>query len=612
MKLFTSLRNTSTVRNAVKSLAGIVQGIESLDSAELSVVTLLGAVINAGGDPGDWELDGIKDVLPPDIPPRKAATILEQLKGREEWNTSDAIAELTVLPDDRKRELMSSLLRIALYKGQYIKAQKELVEKIAVELGLHPSVMEALEHQEVSAMESRERAMRSWTGIIVALIIITIFILTATFLKSVLFGFVLAFLALPLECFFERRLRHPGFLLKPLSSAGILLAPLARISERIRKRFGHPGILTQQQKENAAIARRVNQAVTLTVISIFIAMSVAILIISSLSFNYVANMGRDVKHWADCQVEKQRSLSGAANASTSVEESYFSSFISSIIRKLEEGRDSIEKWPLVQHGVEELSKVLKDENNQREMFSALIKKSCGVFSFTAGFMTNFATIVFDMIMTLFFFLLFLQKLALYSARNTSNNRISSYIVKSIFHSKWMPHTSDETRNQARKILDDIGLMLKTWLKGYISIIAIESTLYISAFLVLGVPYAPILGFLAGCTVILPYVGPISSASLTLLVCLAMGGSHTNIIMLMGIVATYILITGIIDQFFIYPALVGESLGLNKLETIVMVLLGCLFAGLPGMIFAVPTASIIKYIIPQIYRCWEPQHDTPTN
>ncbi len=60
-------------------------------------------------------------------------------------------------------------------------------------------------------------------------------------------------------------------------------------------------------------------------------------------------------------------------------------------------------------------------------------------------------------------------------------------------------------------------------------------------------------------------------------------------------------TGIIDQLFIYPAIVGGSLGLNEMETIIVVLLGGILAGISGMIFAVPVAAILKYLIPQTYK-----------
>ena len=72
-------------------------------------------------------------------------------------------------------------------------------------------------------------------------------------------------------------------------------------------------------------------------------------------------------------------------------------------------------------------------------------------------------------------------------------------------------------------------------------------------------------------------------------------------MLLAIIICYLIYNGIVEQFILYPAVIGESLGLSTLETIIIVLLGAVFAGIPGMIFALPTASVAKYIIPQIYH-----------
>jgi predicted PurR-regulated permease PerM len=47
--------------------------------------------------------------------------------------------------------------------------------------------------------------------------------------------------------------------------------------------------------------------------------------------------------------------------------------------------------------------------------------------------------------------------------------------------------------------------------------------------------------------------------------------------------------------------VGASLGLTLLETIIVVLLGGIFAGIGGAIFGVPAASVFKYLSPRIYR-----------
>ena len=130
-------------------------------------------------------------------------------------------------------------------------------------------------------------------------------------------------------------------------------------------------------------------------------------------------------------------------------------------------------------------------------------------------------------------------------------------------------------------------------------ILIDSTVYTTSFFILGVPFFLPLGVLAGCGIALPYLGPVLSCCTTLLVTIAAGGASSH--MLLAIVICYCIYNGIIEQFILYPAVIGEALGLSTLETIIVVLLGAVFAGIPGMIFALPAASVAKYIVPLLYR-----------
>ena len=90
-----------------------------------------------------------------------------------------------------------------------------------------------------------------------------------------------------------------------------------------------------------------------------------------------------------------------------------------------------------------------------------------------------------------------------------------------------------------------------------------------------------------------------SCAITLLVTLSLGGASGSLFF--GIIIAYLVYNGIIEQFILYPSVIGDALGLSTLETIIVVLLGAIFAGIPGMIFALPAASVAKYIIPQLYR-----------
>ncbi|MBN2641733.1 MAG: AI-2E family transporter [Victivallales bacterium] len=639
MKIFDRIKKNSLVGGAINTLSGLIANSRDIDADVRSFSELLGVVIWADGKVDGREIECFRELFAGQVPEKQLDFMVEELKREKVRDIDKGMKWIAALGAERKRDVMDALLKIAFFNGDYTESQNSVLKKIAAGCDVPDDDFALMLKHAREHFERRKRIMRSWTGLIVALVIISIFVLTATFLKSVLFGFILAFIFLPLEKFYERRFASPGILLKIFAAAGAILLPLKNISNRIRRRLkpsSSPD--STEELEQKRIAANVNKAVGASAFTLMFMAIVAVLLVFMFSVKYVAGIGMDIKSWADSHVQAQQNISHAsaedskdaeiepekdvdiklppntANALASREESYIKSLVGSLIIKLEKIRADIEKWPLVQSAIDEASAVLKDQNNQKAFISMIMKRTGGMFSFTAGFFSGFFSLIFDVLMTLFFFMLFLQKMALFNANSRTRleaGGTSEYIVKSIFESNWMPYTGDETRAQAKQILEDIGLMFKAWLKGYASIIAIEITVYVSVFMLLGVPYAPILGMIAGCTILLPYIGPFASASLTVLVCLAVGGSHVSIVLILAVILAYIIMNGILEQFFLYPGFVGEALGLTNLETIIVVLLGGVFAGLAGMIFAVPTASVMKYLIPRIYHCWQPvrrKHD----
>jgi hypothetical protein len=160
----------------------------------------------------------------------------------------------------------------------------------------------------------------------------------------------------------------------------------------------------------------------------------------------------------------------------------------------------------------------------------------------------------------------------------------------------------DSLDEAKRIVSGTLDRLRIWARGYLTLVAVDSTVYTIVLWLLDVPYFPILGLLSGCALLLPYVGPILAASTTVLVTLAVGGASG--VQILAIVVAYLIYNGIIEQFILYPVVIGESIGLTTLETIIVVILGAIFAGIPGMILAMPTASVLKYLVPQLYRCWQ--------
>ena len=216
----------------------------------------------------------------------------------------------------------------------------------------------------------------------------------------------------------------------------------------------------------------------------------------------------------------------------------------------------------------------------------------------------FATFLLNILLTFFFFSLLLGKLAGFlHSRENKDQQATSYLIRTVFNGRWLPEMSEENLQDGDRIVGEVLNKLRIWLRGYMTMIAIDYCVYTTVFVLLKLPYAPLLGAVAAVGILLPYIGPVSSALLTVLVTLAVGGADVTVWQITGAIGVYLIHNGIIEQFFIYPWIIGESLGLSTLETIIVVLLGGILAGIPGMIFALPVASVVKYLVPQIYRCW---------
>ena len=468
MGLFNTLKSGTFFKRSVKeafvSLHALLKGVEGEQAPKLKAwLILIGATAWADGKVDSKELDAIKEILPESLSPRQGSTFLHHLPAGNGQDVDDALKILSACSEDEKRDILGSLANIAFANGCWRPGQEEFLEKVAHAFSLSNEQLQLIRLTEEQSYQRKERILRSGAGVLVALVIIGIFVLTATFLKALLFGFILAYLCLPLEKFFERSFLKPGPFMKVLCCCGLLFAPLYRISDRIKKLSGGT-VPTAEQKKEEQLSRCVGRAVAATIVALLFGGSLLFLVVSTISANYLTGVSKDIKGWADRQVVTEQQNHPEPNPVHVSQNAYVDSLVAITVRKLDEFKNQIEQWPLTQYAVAEIGNSLKDNNNQKELLNFILRKTSGFFSFTADFLTNIVSILFHSLMTLFFFLLFLQKMALYTAKQRHKEAVSEYVVKSIFESNWMPATGEETRIQARKILEDIGMMLKTWLR----------------------------------------------------------------------------------------------------------------------------------------------------
>ena len=112
-----------------------------------------------------------------------------------------------------------------------------------------------------------------------------------------------------------------------------------------------------------------------------------------------------------------------------------------------------------------------------------------------------------------------------------------------------------------------------------------------AFSVIGIKYAPLLGFMIGLFNMIPYFGSIIAVAVSSLITLISGGLSQMIWMI--IVAVVI---QQIDANIINPKILGNSLKISPLIIISAVTIGGAYFGVTGMFLAVPIAAALKIII----------------
>ena len=120
------------------------------------------------------------------------------------------------------------------------------------------------------------------------------------------------------------------------------------------------------------------------------------------------------------------------------------------------------------------------------------------------------------------------------------------------------------------------------------IVGILTTIAMS---IIGVKYAPLLGFMIGLFNLIPYIGAIVAVAIAILITFITGGWLQALIM-----AIVVIILQQIDANIINPRIIGNSLEISPLLVIFSVTVGGAYFGMVGMFLAVPVAAVIKLVL----------------
>jgi predicted PurR-regulated permease PerM len=134
--------------------------------------------------------------------------------------------------------------------------------------------------------------------------------------------------------------------------------------------------------------------------------------------------------------------------------------------------------------------------------------------------------------------------------------------------------------------EEVSRSLAAYIRALVAGCLVVATLCTVGFLAIGIPYPLLFGVAAGLFEFLPLVGPFLIA----VIVVAVAGIQS--LSKAVLVAGFLLLLRIAEDYVIYPRLVGRELPLHPMAVILAILCGAELGGVAGVFLAVPTLAIL--------------------
>jgi predicted PurR-regulated permease PerM len=155
--------------------------------------------------------------------------------------------------------------------------------------------------------------------------------------------------------------------------------------------------------------------------------------------------------------------------------------------------------------------------------------------------------------------------------------------------------SEAEEKEIRVVLTQTKGAIQNYMFGILLEALIVASLNTIALLLLGVPYAVLLGVLGAIFNILPFIGGILAVLFPILVAtVTKDGFSTQL----WVIVAYIIIQ-FVDNHFLVPYIVASKVKINALVSIVIVLLGGALWGISGMFLSIPFLGVLKIIFDRL-------------
>ena len=146
-----------------------------------------------------------------------------------------------------------------------------------------------------------------------------------------------------------------------------------------------------------------------------------------------------------------------------------------------------------------------------------------------------------------------------------------------------------------EVLRESKATIQSYMVGLLIEASIVATLNTTGLLIIGVPYALLLGVIGALLNFIPYIGGLIAIALPVLMAFVAKPGYGYAL---AVVAVYMTIQ-FVDNHFLIPRIVASKVKVNALVAIVGVLVGNAIGGVAGMFLALPVIAILKIVFDRI-------------
>ncbi|MFN2498012.1 MAG: AI-2E family transporter [Pyrinomonadaceae bacterium] len=145
-----------------------------------------------------------------------------------------------------------------------------------------------------------------------------------------------------------------------------------------------------------------------------------------------------------------------------------------------------------------------------------------------------------------------------------------------------------------EFFQDINSTLAAYIRAQLTACLFIGVICALGFTLFGLPSPVVLGLIAGICEFIPLVGPLFVAIVAGVAALLHGGSFLALLVL-----AFLAVLRVVQDYVVYPRLIGQGIHLHPLAVIIAILAGAELAGVAGIFLAIPVVAILTVS----YRHW---------